>query len=184
MVAADATTVAFVKTTSFRTKRLFLALWPDEGVRKQLTDHAAQWVWPGPCMPYAAPDWHLTLQFIGNVALDKVDAMMSAAAVPFEPFELVLDQPRLWPHGLAVLCASKVPAPLMRLHERLGQALSEFDFVPDARPYLPHVTLARHAGASVLPRECIPVSWRPRGFAMVVSTGVQTSRYQLLRQYR
>ncbi len=183
-MAVDATTVVFVKTTSLQTRRLFLALWPDDGVRKQLTDHAAQWVWPDASKPYAATDWHVTLQFIGNVALDKVDAMVSAAAVPFEPFELVLDQPRLWPHGLAVLCASRVPAPLTRLQERLGQALREFDFVPDARSYVPHLTLARHAEASVLPRECIPIAWRARGFAMVVSTGVQTSRYQLLRQYR
>jgi 2'-5' RNA ligase len=183
-VPVDATSVVFVKTTCFQTRRLFLALWPDDGVRKQLADHAALWSWPEASRPYAPADWHVTLQFIGNVAPAKVDAIAAAAAVPFESFELVLDQPRLWPHGLAVLCASKVPAPLKRLHERLGQALRELDFVPDSRPYLPHVTLARHAEASVLPRECTPVCWRPRGFAMVVSTGFKAPRYQLLRQYR
>lgn len=165
------------------TQRLFLALWPDDGVRSQLAAHVDQWQWPAGCTRYAPEDWHVTLQFIGDVVTDKVAAIAGGAALPFQPFELVLDQPRLWMHGVAVLCASESPAVLKRLIEQLGHALTMFDVAPDKRPYVPHVTLARHAEAAIPPQLCQPVLWQLRSFALVVSTGARDPRYQVIRQY-
>ena len=165
------------------TRRLFLALWPDDGVEQQLVAHASQWNWPSSCARCMAEDWHITLHFIGNVNADRVAGITANVGVPLQPFELVLDQPRLWPRGLAVLCASEVPAPLQSLHEQLGRALRGLDLAVETRPYLPHVTLARRAGATTAPATSAPVVWQARSYALVVSTGNRNQRYQIIRQY-
>lgn len=167
-----------------RTQRLFLALWPDEGVCGQLAAHADQWLWPAGCMRYAPADWHVTLHFIGDVDTEQVAAIVASAAVPFLPFELVLSQPMRWARGLAVLGASEVPMALKMLHERLGSALRELDLAVETRPYVPHLTLARHADAAIPPAVFAPVLWQVRGFALVVSTGLKEPRYRVIRQYR
>jgi 2'-5' RNA ligase len=172
------------KPLTARTRRLFLALWPDADVREQLAAHADQWLWPAGCTRYAPADWHVTLHFIGDVASEKVEAIAACAAVPFQPFDLALEQPRLWARGLAVLGASEVPVALKMLHERLGQVLRGLDLALDTRPYVPHVTLARHAEAAIPPIPCAPVHWQVQGFALVVSTGLKAPRYQVIHQYR
>lgn len=165
-----------------RAQRLFLALWPDEDVQKQLALHTSQWTWPSGCAPYAPADWHVTLHFIGNVDADRVKDIAASADVPFQPFELILDQPRLWPHGLAVLCATEVPMPLLALHDQLGHVLRQLGLPVETRPYEPHVTLARRAGAATPPTVSAPVVWRVRRFALVVSTGDREHRYQVIWQ--
>jgi len=172
------------KPVVVRTQRLFFALWPDDATRGQLAAHANQWLWPPGGTRYDPADWHVTLHFLGDVATEQVNAIAACAAVPLQSFDLVLDQPRLWPHGLAVLCASEIPAALGDLHARLGQALRGLEFALDARPYAPHVTLARHAVAAIPPATCAPVRWPVRGFALVVSTGLKAPRYRVIRQYR
>lgn len=172
------------KPVVVRTQRLFFALWPDDATRGQLAAHANQWIWPPVCARYDPADWHVTLHFLGDVATEQVEAIAACAAVPLQTFDLVLDRPRLWPHGLAVLCGSKTPAALGDLHVRLGQALRGLGLALDARPYAPHVTLARHAAAAIPPATCAPVRWQVRGFALVVSTGLKAPRYQVIRQYR
>lgn len=172
------------KPLALRRQRLFLALWPDDGVRAQLAAHAGQWQWPADCTRYAPEDWHITLHFMGEVASDKLDAIASGVEQPCPPMELVLDQPRLWARGLAVLCASEVPVALNLLVEQLGQVLSTLDIALDQRPYVPHVTLARHAEAAVAPTACAPVRWSVQGFALVASTGLQDPRYRVIRHYR
>jgi 2'-5' RNA ligase len=166
-----------------RTQRLFLALWPDAGVQGQLVAHARQWTWPAGCVQSAPADWHITLHFIGNVDADRVAAIMASADVPFQPFELVLDQPRLWPHGLAVLGTTEVPMPLRALYDRLGHALRGLDLAVETRPYQPHVTFARRAGAAIPPAAPAPVVWWARSFVLVVSTGDRAQPYRVFRQY-
>jgi 2'-5' RNA ligase len=166
-----------------QTRHLFLALWPDDSVRGQLLAHANQWHWPSGCVRYAPAGWHVTLYFLGDVPSDQVAAIEISAAVPFQPFELVLDQPELWHHGLAVLCAADVPRGLKALHEHLGKALRRLDLALEPRPYRPHLTLARHAADATPPTAAAPVRWLVTGYALVTSTGDVAQRYRVLRQY-
>ncbi len=169
-----------VKPTNLR---LFLALWPDDDVRGQLMAHASQWRWPAGFVPYQPEDWHATLHFIGPVAAGQVAHIAAWARVPLRSFELVLDEPMLWPHGLAVLLASDVPLPLQTLHERLADRLRRLDLPVETRPYRPHVTLARHADGAIVPLAAVPVVWRVRRFALVVSTGLHEPRYRVIQSY-
>ena len=170
-------------TAANRTQRLFLALWPDDDVRQQLVIHTGQWTWPDGCTRYLPEDWHLTLHFIGLVPAGRLADIVALAAVPFPPFTLTLNQPMCWPHGMAVLCMSQVPAPLQALHERLGDALRRLDLPVETRPYLPHVTLARRATAAILPGRPMPVVWQAGRYVMVASTGATSPRYRVIHQY-
>jgi len=166
-----------------RTQRLFLAMWPDDDARQQLVNHADQWIWPDGCVRYLPEDLHLTLHFLGPVKADRVADIVALAAVPFKPFTLVLDQPTGWPHGMAVLCMSQVPASLQALYERLGDALRRLDLPVETRPFQPHVTLARRATDAIPPERPQPVVWRARRYVLVVSTGGMAPRYRLIHQY-
>lgn len=172
-----------MQTPSAPTRRVFLALWPDDCVREQLALHANQWTWGAGCEQYQPADWHVTLHFIGNVGANQSVQIAANAGVPIQPFELVMDQPSIWHQGLAVVGATKVPKPLQSLHDRLGQVLRRMGLNIETRPYRPHVTLARQAGEAILPTKCLPVVWRVRSFALVVSTGDRIHRYQVIHQY-
>lgn len=167
-----------------RKQRIFLALAADEPVQARLEAHAKQWIWPAGCVPCLPADWHITLHFIGAVDADQVERLAAGVVVPFQPFALVLDRPVLWPHGLAILGATVVPPPLRALYERLGDALRGLDVPVETRPYQPHVTLARHAGAAIPPAASAPVLWPVQGYALVVSTGDPQQRYRVIQKYR
>lgn len=134
-------------------------------------------------MQYRPADWHVTLHFIGPVKADRVADIAAGAGVPFQPFTWVLDQPTLWPHGLAVLGATKVPTPLQVLHERLGDALRGLGLPVETRLFQPHVTLARRARAAIPPTAFAPVVWRVRSYALLTSTGDKDPRYRVVCQY-
>jgi len=163
--------------------RLFLALWPDAATRQQLVDHAAGWTWPPGCARYAPPDWHVTLHFIGPVPAAQVPALAAGVHVGMEPFTLRFDQPALWHRGLAVLEASRLPLPLRQLHDRLAGVLRPQGVAIEARPFRPHVTLARHADAARAPTAFRPVEWRADSYVLAVSTGDGAARYRVLRRY-
>ena len=167
-----------------RSVRLFLALWPDAAVRASIAAHAAGWSLPRGCLKYRPDDWHVTLHYIGGLAIERIGTLADAVDQPMEPFELVLDEARPWPRGLAVLEASWVPAPLQDLHRRLGVALAGSGLPVEQRTYRPHVTLARRAEGALAPEGLAPVSWPARSFALVVSTGSRDHRYEVLREYR
>jgi 2'-5' RNA ligase len=182
----EAQALPVISQVGFRSHRLFLSLWPDDGARAQLVAHAKQWVWPTGCVTYAPADWHVTLHFIGNVDADRAADIAAAVAVEVapQPFELTMDQPEVCQHGLAVLLASEVSMPLQALYDRLGNVLRRLDLPLESRPYLPHVTLARRAASVIAPKAFAPVIWSVRSFALVLSTGDKEGRYRVIRQYR
>ncbi len=163
--------------------RLFLALWPDAAVRRRVAAHADAWALPAGRGRMSPDDWHVTLHFLGSVAADRIPAVAEALEVRCEPFELVLDQPRLWPGGLAVVEAAVVPAPLEALHAALAQSLVRLDLPVEQRRFRPHVTLARHAAGAVPPKQTVPIVWPARGYGLGVSTGRPEQRYAVLREY-
>lgn len=166
-----------------RSPRLFLALWPDPVVRARLAEHARRWTLPEDCLPYASLDWHVTLHFIGSVAIGRLPQLAHGLEVAFEPFELVLDQPQVWPRGLAVLGAAEAPAALSALHRRLAEALLGLDQPVEDRPYRPHLTLARRAHLAIPPAGCPPVAWPVQRFSLAASTGHTGRRYDVIREY-
>jgi 2'-5' RNA ligase len=163
--------------------RLFLALWPEPAVRDALRAWRDAWEWPRSASPVDTQKLHMTLHFLGNQPRASLPALLEGLAVPFTPFQLSLGQPRLWPHGIAVLEPYAAPESLPELHAALGAALAGLGLEPEARKFRPHVTLARHADKAVAPVQGPPINWDVRGYALVESRPGHGGGYTVLRHY-
>ena len=163
-----------------QTSRLFLALWPEPGVRDQLREARDAWHWPRAAAPVHTDKLHLTLHFLGGVPSARLPELMEGFSVPFRPFRLALGKPVLWPHGIAVLEPPVNPPELLALHARLGDALLALGLQPEARSYRPHVTMARRAAGAGIPASAPSIGWDVQGYALVES---QPGGYTVLHTY-
>jgi len=162
------------------TSRLFLALWPEPGLRERLREARDRWSWPRAAAPVHTDKLHLTLHFLGSVPTARLPALLDGFSAPFAPFRLDLGRPTLWPHGIAVLEPYTESAELLALHARLRAALLALGLPPEARQYRPHVTMARRAAGAGMPADDPAIAWDVRGYALVESTG---AGYTVLRHY-
>lgn len=149
--------------------RLFIALWPQPDVRAAIATLSQAMAWPAGARPTPQSKLHMTLHFLGDVDDGSVTALRAALAVRAPVFDLRLDRLQAWAGGLLVLCPSSVPPALTQLHADLAQRLSAQGLRVEARPFLPHVTLARRVQAGGEPCRPLPVHWPVRGYALVRS---------------
>ncbi|HEY0856166.1 MAG TPA: RNA 2',3'-cyclic phosphodiesterase [Albitalea sp.] len=161
--------------------RLFIGLWPDEGVREALIACAERWTWPPGARRVPRNKLHLTLFFLGAVPRERVAVLEQALAVPVNGFELHLQHAEVWPSEVAVLRPLAVPPGLQSLHGRLHEALAEIGMAPPRERWQPHLTLARKARWAVPCDAKPPVRWSVRGHALIEST--PSSAYRVLREY-
>lgn len=169
-----------------KTARLFLALWPDPGVRRRLHHLHVGWRWPPGAARVAANRLHLTLHFIGAVPRDRVAALAAALSRPVELFTLALGQMSVWPGGVAVLeprTASEVPRPLLQLREALAEAMRAQALPVETRAFRPHVTLARRAAGALPPPGATTIEWAVNGYVLVESVPGPGGGYQVLQRY-
>jgi RNA 2',3'-cyclic 3'-phosphodiesterase len=150
--------------------RLFLGLWPDDEGRASLLAHAQAWDWPPSARRTRPERLHVTLHFIGDVAAARLPELRQALQVTCTAGELTLDRPTVWPGGIAVLEAQRIPPELAALHAGLGNALRALDLPVESRPWRPHVTLARKAFGAHPPMAPQPVRWSATpGYVLVES---------------
>jgi 2'-5' RNA ligase len=163
--------------------RLFFALWPDPALLQALharVDAIAASVEGKPQRP---DQWHVTLEFLGQVPRERQLALRAAAdRVSRSPVAIEFDRVEHWRTPQVVcLVASRVPTGLAALVTQLRAELAKEGFAIEERPFRPHVTLARRvrsAADSVLEP---PFPWRADGFALVRSvTDPAGSRYEPL----
>ncbi len=153
-----------------RSQRLFFALWPDAGERRQLAallPVLAQ----GGGRPVPADNLHLTLAFLGQVTPAQRQCMEAwADTLNPPPLELILDRLEHWPGPrIAWLGPSAWPEALDVLAASLAEGMRQCGLQPDTRPYTPHVTLLRKApGLPAVPTG-LPVPWRTRSFVLCES---------------
>ena len=166
-------------TAAPATARLFVAVWPGAAERAGLLRWQAACRWPPGARPASAERLHLTLHFLGDVPGQRLPALAGGLDVPSAPFELLLDRAAVWPNGVAVLLPAAVPPALRELHDRLGDALRRLGLPFDARPFRPHVTLARRAAGAALPAHEAAVRWHVHGHVLVASEG----GYRVLHRY-
>ena len=158
-----------------RTRRLFLALWPDEASQLEM-ERATRQALRSLSSPRAVPacNLHVTLVFIGAVeegrlgllrsvaervsreACTTAEPGQSAGAERAKAVELIFERVEYWKKA-KVLCALTDEAtraaqagPAAVLADRLRGCLLDDGFAPHLKPFRPHVTLARKV---VLKRE-------------------------------
>ena len=93
---------------------------------------------------------HLTLKFLGNIAVDKISEItgaMEAAAQGISPFHLKVKDLGVFPNLRRVqvvwVGVSGEVDQLSRLQQGIESNLSPLGFTPESRPFTPHLTLAR-----------------------------------------
>lgn len=156
-----------------QTARLFFALWPDAKVRHVLDQagrklHAA-------CggRRMRAPNVHLTLVFLGNVAVTRLDELRAVAgSVSGASFSMTLDRLGWWRHNRVAWAApNETSEELQGLVTQLQEGLRNAGFTFDDRPvFSPHVTLLRNArceGVEMPP--LLPLAWAADAFVLVKS---------------
>ena len=163
--------------------RLFLALWPEETLRARLAAYRDAWRWPAGARLVADEALHLTLHFIGAFARSRLPELATAlAGVACTETILRPAVAEVWTGGIAVLRV-EADAALTALHVRLGDVLATRGIALDARPFAPHVTLARKAAAAEPPAERLALRWNANGFVLVESLPGGAARYQVLSRF-
>ena len=166
--------------------RVFFALWPGAATAAAL--HARACALRTTCggRVMRRDTIHLTLAFLGDVAVSRLDALEAVAqAVRGERFVLELDQVGSW-HGNRILwtgCA-QAPAALPALAEDLGAGLRAAGFELEARAFNPHVTLVRNAMRSPQGTAPPPIRWPVASFVLVTSEReAGGARYRVLGRW-
>jgi 2'-5' RNA ligase len=162
--------------------RLFLALWPGPEVRAAMAQYRDTWRWPDKAAQVRAEKLHLTLHFIGDVERRRLPQFQQLY-IPFEPFDLKLGYPDLWPHGIAVLRPHRVPTGLIQLQAALGGELQRLAVPVDAGEFRPHVTLARRAREAALLQQQALIDWHVDGYVLVESEFDANRTYTVLARY-
>jgi 2'-5' RNA ligase len=144
-------------------------MWPPADVREQILQCADAWQWPAFARRTAPERMHITLHFLGNLPAERVPELKAGLSCEWAGCTLELDRAEVWPGGIAVLEASRVPAALADLHARLAEALRRLEVTVETRPYRPHVTLARK-GRGARPQEFATIRWdAPPQYALMRS---------------
>ena len=136
--------------------RLFIALETPAAVKREMTllrDDLARRArdvrWE------AAGKLHCTLRFLGNVErtrLGSIEGEVESAASGIPPLRLTYSGLGFFPDGISPriiwIGIRESGGDLARLHERVSRGLLGIGFVPEERPFHPHVTLGRVTGGS------------------------------------
>lgn len=173
--------------------RLFTALEPPHqvtdalrGVVRSGRRHEPRLRWIGP------EHWHLTLVFLGEVAPERLPALgpgLERAAAAHPPLDLTLDGWGTFPRQgrrASVLWAGVGghTRALAALVEDLRSAAEEAGVATSARPYVPHITIARSRpprdlGATIESLGDPPqLGWRATRVALVESLPGPGTRYR------
>jgi 2'-5' RNA ligase len=95
----------------------------------------------------ASETWHITLQFLGNSGPEQFSSLVARLHELRSP-AVAVELERLGSFNRSgVFIATVRPTPqLFLLQERVAAATARCGFVPETRPYQPHITLARGKG--------------------------------------
>jgi RNA 2',3'-cyclic 3'-phosphodiesterase len=131
------------------TVRAFVAVGIPDLQRERLAPYLATCAAFAPSFRWVAPEsLHLTLRFLGGVDRGRLEALASRlGAVTVEPFPVAFDGAGSFGRGSAVrviwLGLAVGSDELGRLAGEIEARCAAAGFDPEARPYNPHLTLAR-----------------------------------------
>jgi 2'-5' RNA ligase len=166
--------------------RLFFALWPDTTLRASLQDAADSIVLNSAARRVPTANLHLTLHFIGNVYFDDMACMRSQARlVDAAAFRLSINTQGCFARPrVAWLGCSDIPEALTDLHRQLGARLQSCGYQPEARPYHPHITVARKVAAIDDDHGFKPLCWQVDNFALIeVQSSANGVQYRVVETW-
>ncbi len=133
--------------------RMFCAIEIPDVVRQQVLRHIAR---VKAEVPNAKASWardtnlHLTLKFLGEIPQPSVSDFSEAASravAEVQPFSIRLEQAGVFPSRgqprVLWIGINDLSGELVKLHERLETEAANVGFAKVARPFHPHLTIAR-----------------------------------------
>lgn len=164
------------------TVRVFFAIWPDAAAQSRLAELAKRLEAVCDGRKVRAENIHLTLVFLGEVSVGRLDALCLAAnevqGAGVRAFDFAVEAIRYWKHNrIAYAGTARASQELLDLVSALQSALSAAGFSFDRQTYIPHITLVRKARCPAsstelstdLPELAQPVVWPVREWVLVKS---------------
>lgn len=167
--------------------RLYFALWPDDGIRLQLSRYRLQLAREGDGQAVFPATLHMTLAFLGEVdgalipSVEKVADELQAA-----PFNYGVNIAGCFSKaGIAWLGAKETPWPLFELQKNLQASLAAAKLSHDKRTFRPHITVVRDIKTPFADRAIAPIRWPIDHFSLVsVIAGPAGPEYEVLNNWR
>jgi 2'-5' RNA ligase len=169
------------------TARAFYALPVDAALADALGALALQAASAGGGRALPKANLHATVAFVGAVPRAAIADLSSiGAAMRAEAIDLALDTLGSFRGArVAWIGPSEVPESLGELHASLTGRLRAAGFAVDARPYHPHVTLARHCRHPFARRATAALAWRVDELVLYESISADGGpRYEPLERWR
>lgn len=167
--------------------RLFFALWPEAEVREALTSLGRRCLVRCGGRLTPSPNLHVTLAFLGEVDVRRVDALCRVgASLRTRSFSLVFERVGFFKRsGIVFAGVSDIPAPLMEIEAHARSALAAAGFRTENRTFVPHVTLIRDARAApAADFSAVRVLWQVRHIVLVESVrGPDGQVYRPLKRF-
>jgi 2'-5' RNA ligase len=128
--------------------RLFVGIPLAATVRGELSALTARLKSRNDGLRWTAPEsWHITLEFLGNTGPEQYECIAARLGELRPPtVHIALERLEFFARA-GILIVAVRPAPqLLLLQQRVSAAAALCGFAPEARPYQPHITLARSKG--------------------------------------
>jgi 2'-5' RNA ligase len=174
--------------------RLFVGIPLAIAVRSELAALAARLKSREDGLRWTAPEsWHITLQFLGNTSPEQyecVAARLSELHPPSVP--IALERLEFFARAGILIVTVRLAPQLLLLQQRVSAAAGLCGFTPEARPYQPHITLARSKGKgreltelkAKIPRQPAFTSYLAEEFLLYESfLGATGSRYEVRKRF-
>ena len=166
--------------TATQSQRLFVALWPEDDVRKKLSNKQLELKLGDYGRLIPAANLHITLLFLGDVPLNEIPEIEGfVKSIELTPFSFSISKIGFWPHNKIVWAGPEdTKVELEDLSNQIQIGLKKY--VSDRRRFSPHVTLARKVRRRV---QCtlIPIEWRVGKVYLVRSVlSHKGSQYKLI----
>lgn len=167
--------------------RLFFALWPDASFCEQFTQLVEQSAWSRQGRSVPSQNLHLTLAFLGDVDVSRVDTIIALAdGFSIPAFDLVFDHLGYWKKPQVVWAGTRdVPPALTKLAYDLQAGLRALNIPVDEREYVPHLTLLRKVARRPLLVPIESCSWHVNEFCLVHSQLTPAgAHYHIVKSWR
>lgn len=177
------------KNKSSKTKRLFLALWPERDTRQQVRQLQQSLKYDAGLINASTVDEnhiHITLHFLGSVREQEIAVLTQALEnVNSHPFEIELDRLGYFskPNILWLGCTDYSDV-LNLLHKTTGQVVKKCLAGYQQKKLVPHVTLFRKAMQLPQKENIETLHWQVDSFVLVESkTYAEGAQYRVLQEW-
>lgn len=172
--------------TDLTRQRLFIALWPDQVVRRHLVELQND-LPPNNDQRVKSDNLHMTLLFLGATTAAQRECLEQRLDhIAAAPFTLSFTEFGYWRRPQVVWVGGETPPTLLSLVRQLQATAMQCKFTIDSRPFQNHLTLCRKVKPKqpTLPAITAPIVWDVQGYALVESfTEVTGVHYCVLRTW-